>query len=287
MPERDSMQSNSSYDPGLVRDESLVEHLATYGIQRFDDDDYWRWAAEHLGERRAEELDRLREPLIESRASDEDRQALYELIAVEPFASVVHSSKADAIRATGQAVCELLAGRNAVLDVGCGLGYLTTWFAQAEADRSVLGIDRSRATVREATRHVPSSVKDRVRFEVVDIVRSRPAGRFDAVVDAQTLSDLDDPALAIRHVQSVLTDSGIVVSVPAIGTAAGLTRFLASFAAAGLTLSEFAWVAYRDLGERGAYPLLVLDSLRPTFHVDFEAEYNSILATFSRLEQDL
>ena len=80
-----------------------------------------------------------------------------------------------------------------VLDLACGDGAYTRWFAEAGTD--VLAIDLSRAFLEVAQCEIrPEFTPDRVRFVLGDF-RRLPLGddRFDLVWCAQSLYSLPDP----------------------------------------------------------------------------------------------
>ena len=122
---------------------TLAEHLALYGIRHFASEDYWPWAARKLGEEKALKLDELREWVTRPGAKNypEKIKEFYDSASRPEIAPVIHSMKADAIRASGEAVSRKIAGRKNILDLGCGIGCLTTWYAGLEQDRRVTGID--------------------------------------------------------------------------------------------------------------------------------------------------
>ena len=96
--------------------QSLAEHLLLYGIRHFKTDDYWAWAGSSLGEKKARELDGLRDKVTKRCAKKypRDVKAFYDAAACPETASLILSMKADAIRASGEAVAERLAGRKKI-----------------------------------------------------------------------------------------------------------------------------------------------------------------------------
>lgn len=82
-----------------------------------------------------------------------------------------------------------------VLDVGCGNGYLASRLA-ADSGAEVLGVDIVPANVEKARK---LHAHPRARFEVGDILRATPAGRFDVVVMSNVLEHLPDRAALLRR----------------------------------------------------------------------------------------
>ena len=95
---------------------SLTEHLQQFGIRQFPNSAYyWEWAAKRLGRRLAARVNRVRQPLIEERATAEDLLRFYDFTADPRVSGVVHSMKADAIRACGAFCARLLQGAGGYL----------------------------------------------------------------------------------------------------------------------------------------------------------------------------
>lgn len=82
----------------------LVAHLQRFGIRHFSTDEYCLWGGRILGRKRARELERLRQPIVEGRADDKALVRFNDFIADPVVASLVHSMKAGAIIASGLVV---------------------------------------------------------------------------------------------------------------------------------------------------------------------------------------
>ena len=86
------------------------------------------------------------------------------------------------------------------MDVGCGVGILTTWYAACFPDMTFLGVDRSRKSI-EAARQVAQSLHlSNVSFEPCEIPRQAIPGGFETIVSTQALFQSEsDPGLPSRH----------------------------------------------------------------------------------------
>jgi SAM-dependent methyltransferase len=134
-----------------------------------------------------------------------------------------------------------------VLEVACGNGYLAREFARRGA-REVVGVDRSRASIRLARR------RDRLRprgvvFEVGDAGHLRFAdGTFDLVVANMALMDIPNAAGAIREAARVLVPGG---------------RFLFSISHPCFDLDDRSvWSVERGFGSDGLFRNTVWRSVR-------------------------
>jgi SAM-dependent methyltransferase len=83
-----------------------------------------------------------------------------------------------------------------LLDVGCGPGWNTRQIAGERRLTDVLGVDLSEVAVAEARARCPG-----LEFEVHDLQRSAPAGRWDLVHCSLVLHLIPDDRAALRHLR--------------------------------------------------------------------------------------
>lgn len=259
--------------------QDLAAHLERYGIRHFDSDEYWVWGGQVLGPKRGRQLDRLRAPIVEGRADEKAVRRFYDYIADPVVGSVVHSMKTGGIIAAGTAVEAVIKGRRHLLDLGCHIGYLTTWYAAVDPNRFVTGVDISNKAIQESRRWAAQLGISNVRFEVADVRDEVPGEGYDAVIDTQTLGPnvarLGD---ALARIRAVLQPDGLFVSVPALGTAQEASVFLDALREAGFTLRRFEFTRFQDLGAQMAYPVIEADlSGGPGIGVDLEEIYTAML----------
>jgi SAM-dependent methyltransferase len=85
-----------------------------------------------------------------------------------------------------------------VIDIGCGASEYQQWIAEKAAE--VLGVDLRPERVEESR---GNNTRKNVRYELMDVTKSLPAGQFDVAICSHVLEHLDDPvsflkALALR-----------------------------------------------------------------------------------------
>ena len=154
-----------------------------------------------------------------------------------------------------------------LLDLGCNIGHLTTWYAACGAVRTVTGIDFVPQCIASARAlAIPAGAAD--KFVDGDITQALPAGSFDAITDTHTISTLPDAAATLALVRSALQPAGIFVSVLAHATAASTAQFAHALAAAGLHVHKLEFVFGTDLGQTAAHPLLLAAIAQPATRVD-------------------
>lgn len=259
---------------------TLRDHLLKFGIQHFDDKGYWQWRSEMLGPRFGKQLDRLGKPLMRAAPKKADLFAFYDYIARPEIAAVVHSAKADAIRATGEFVDARIAGER-ILDVGCSIGYLTIWYALQHPWAQVFGIDISPSSIQTGKRFATRMGATNLQLVAADARKFVPEEPFDCVIDTQGFIEPRTDAEDLRILISLLRPGGRLICVPALGTELLFDEFLHKLIAAEAAVLSLAWVNFSDLGDSGAFPAMTLarteggagmshDELRASFHLGLQ-----------------
>src|SRR2546429_876793 len=100
-----------------------------------------------------------------------------------------------------------------VLDIGCGVGDVALLAGELVGPTgSVLGVDRSAASIKTAERRVAQARQHaRIRLAVADLDSFVPDETFDAVVGRLVLMYLPDPAATLRRLAGHLPPGGILV----------------------------------------------------------------------------
>jgi SAM-dependent methyltransferase len=96
-----------------------------------------------------------------------------------------------------------------VLDLGCGYGGRTVWYAEHGAPREITGIEISEPMVERCRAFAARRAAEQVRFDVGFAERLEfPDAAFDAVLSYDVLEHVEDPAQALREIARVLTPGG-------------------------------------------------------------------------------
>jgi SAM-dependent methyltransferase len=106
---------------------------------------------------------------------------------------------------------EAIPGDARIVDVGCGTGQMCLYLARA--DRLVIGVDMTRASLQLGAGAAARFGLDRVLFVETDLQRpGLRAGAFDVVFSSGVLHHTPDPRASFAHlVQLARPDGGIII----------------------------------------------------------------------------
>ncbi len=166
--------------------QSLYEHLARWGLKRFTADrDYFAWQKERLS---PGDLNRLAAQVERKRGGERREEiAFYDLVAQPAILPVLYSQRYDYYEALGIRIASRLGGATRVLDFGCGVGILTTFYARLCPDRAFVGIDRSAASITAAREEANELGLTNVRFESLDVDVARLSEPYDLILCTHAL----------------------------------------------------------------------------------------------------
>ena len=175
----------------------IARHLAAWRLRRFpDEDSYYAWQRQSLTGSQLRHLQHVAQTRCEG--GDPDRE-FYDLAASPEVLPVLYSQRYGYYHVLGPAIVEVLAGGKRVLDVGCGVGILTTWYAACFPNVTFLGIDRSLTSIEAARQFAQAVHLENVRFAHCDVPQDEIPGTFDTIVSTQALFQSEsDPGLPSR-----------------------------------------------------------------------------------------
>jgi len=183
---------------------ALVEHLQWWGLRRFESDAaYFQWQRETLGREILEDLHRLVTTKQAPGAPSAAEIAFYDRSADPRVLPVLYSQRYDYYLALAPLVARRISqgqtdGRQ-VLDCGCGIGILTTFWAKLFPSCRFLGLDRSEASLAAARDKAKALGLTNLSFERLDLDRTPVRGTYDLVLATQTLLQSEqDPGMASR-----------------------------------------------------------------------------------------
>ena len=143
---------------------ALEAHLAWWGLRQFtSDESYFQWQRETLS---SEDLTTLHRQVEQKRrGSAVDEIAFYDATAHPNILPVLYSQRYDYCLAIGPRVADRIGEARSILDVGCGVGILTTFYARQHPDKTFVGIDRSPVSIERAQERAQELGLTNVRFD--------------------------------------------------------------------------------------------------------------------------
>jgi SAM-dependent methyltransferase len=180
---------------------ALHAHLAWWGLRRFTSDEaYFQWQRETLSQ--AEIAALLREVERKRRGSSPDEISFYDATAAPNILPVLYSQQYDYYLAIGPRIADRIGKARSIqsiLDVGCGVGILTTFYARQYPDRTFVGIDRSSSSIARAQEQATALGLTNVQFECLDLEQMPLTHTSDLIVATHVLVQAEqDPGVPSR-----------------------------------------------------------------------------------------
>jgi len=181
---------------------ALHDHLTWWGLRRFTSDaEYFAWQRQHLS---TAELNQLNAQVECKRGGNRREEiAFYDLTAQPQILPILYSQRYEYYREIGQRVASRIENANSILDIGCGVGILTTFYARQYPSKQFVGIDRSPASVAVAQEKAKARGLRNIRFDCVDIETQLVSGSFDLIIATHALVQAEqEPGIPSRSWQS-------------------------------------------------------------------------------------
>ncbi len=177
---------------------ALEAHLAWWGLRQFTSDEaYFQWQRDTLS---AEDLTTLHRQVEQKRrGSAADEIAFYDVTAHPNILPVLYSQRYDYYLTIGLRVADRIGVARSILDVGCGVGILTTFYARQYPDKTFVGIDRSSVSIERAQERAQALGLTNVRFDGLDLDRTDSDPSYDLILATHALLQAEqDPGLPSR-----------------------------------------------------------------------------------------
>jgi SAM-dependent methyltransferase len=184
-------------NPNQTEQPGLAAHLAEWGLRHFTSDTaYFAWQRQTVS---PADLNRLHACIARKQASDagpDEETAFYDAAAEPSLIPALYSQRYEYYLAVAPRVAAHIAPARAVLDFGCGIGILTTYFARQYPDVRFVGVDRSSASIDYARRRARDFHLSNIEFHTIDFDREGVAGLYDLVVATHALLQAEqDPGI--------------------------------------------------------------------------------------------
>ena len=178
---------------------ALEAHLAGWGLRQFTSDEtYFQWQRETLS---PAEIAALHRQVEQKRGgSSADEISFYDATAHPNILPVLYSQQYDYYLAIVPRVADRIGEARSILDVGCGVGILTTFYARQYPDKTFVGIDRSPASIVRAQGQAKDLGLTNVQFECLDLDHTAPTRSSDLILATHALVQAEqDPGIPSRN----------------------------------------------------------------------------------------
>ena len=182
--------------------QSLHSHMARWGLKRFTSDaDYFAWQRIELS---STDLNQLRKVVAQKHEGGHlDEVAFYDLSAQPQILPVLYSQRYEYYIEVGSRVAARFGDAAHILDFGCGVGILTTFYAAQYHEKQFVGVDRSLASIAVARERAQGLGLGNLRFECVDVELQPIAGSQDLIVATHSLVQAEqDPGIPSQNWQT-------------------------------------------------------------------------------------
>jgi len=165
----------------------MEQHLQSWGLRLFKNEpDYFQWQRNVLSSTNLSSLQQL----IQYRQDQNNPTAdieFYNLAASSEILPVLYSQRYDFFSKVGVAIAQRFSSARRVLDFGCGVGILTTFWASIFPDIEFVGIDRSSHSISAASEQVSQRRLQNIHFECCQIPHDKMSGMYDCIVSTHAL----------------------------------------------------------------------------------------------------
>jgi len=179
--------------------QSLHSHLAGWGLRQFTSDEtYFQWQRETLS---PAEITALHQRVEQKRSgSSVDEVSFYDAAAHPKILPALYSQQYDYYLAIVPRMADRIGEARSILDVGCGVGILTTFYARQYPDKTFVGIDRSPASIVRAQGQAKDLGLTNVQFECLDLDHTGPTRSSDLILATHALVQAEqDPGIPSRN----------------------------------------------------------------------------------------
>ncbi|MGD9849996.1 MAG: trans-aconitate 2-methyltransferase [Nitrospirales bacterium] len=165
----------------------LEQYLHSWGLREFhDESSYYQWQRTCLSRDQLLTFEDVLKRRTTEGLGDADIE-FYDLLAQPTILPVLYSQRYDYYRKLGPALCPRISEGSRVLDFGCGVGILTTFFAREFPHIEFIGIDRSAQSIFFAEQEARRRHVNNVSYFVRHIPSEPPPGSYNLILSTQAV----------------------------------------------------------------------------------------------------
>ena len=195
----------------------------------------------------------------------------------EILQSLILSERYGSYESSSNFVIENLNGFKTILDIGCSIGYLTTYYALKIPESSFIGIDFSFESVKKANNMKKKLNLNNIDFMVRDMNKMNyPNKYFDCIVDTQSIYYSKDYLKTFNHLRKILSDNGILITIPGIGEKDLIKQYINQIQNAGFSIINFKFIETTNLGEKEYLPTITCSLKKPKENINIDHVINKL-----------
>ena len=262
---------------------SFEKHLNQYGIFKFDNfEELEEYAYSKWDSPTEKEIE-----LLNNRPNPSDSFLDYlnfynNIASSEVLRSTILSEKYGAYEKCAETIISVLNKPKKILDIGCNIGYLTTWYARNFTKSVVHGIDNSLKSIKYANKMANILNVENVHFYTCDFNSMKfPNHSFDVIIDTQSIYYASNPKKAFSSIKDLITNNGVFITIPAIGDLEGIQQYLNNIQQAGFIISSFDFIEFENIGFPEFYPFIIADLNSELIELKVEEKFNKIKSSMS------
>ena len=197
----------------------LRKHLNDFGLKFFNSyDDYYKWQTQYLDNINLS--DNIRNKylnFLDKNQLDKDYKlpvGFYDLIASNrKLSAITHSMKSNDILNNGVSIINELNDNKNTLDIGCNIGYLTSFYSKIFKNSNIIGLDKSKNSILLASEIFNKKKYNNLHF-TYDYNFLKDVS-FDFICDTQCLFSLNKKDLLnlLDIFKSQLVEDGKIISI--------------------------------------------------------------------------
>ena len=268
----------------------LKKHLKNFGLVFFYyKNDYDEWANEKLNnlkinkDEKEKYLSYLRMNSLKSNYYLDVN--FYNLVAKYLDLSVIlHSMKSKDILVSGYSVCESLLDQADILDLGCNVGYLSSFYSKLFSRSKVIGYDKSDNAIKLAKKIYNKSFFKSLSFTCKrSLIKNK---KFDYIIDTQCLSSLNSKELdeTTLDIFDLLKNSGKLITVSSLGNELATHNFIKNFSKNSLYIDSISEVLVYTIYGLKAYTKIVISKDKNNHIVAVRNYFNKLSKKISLLK---
>ena len=242
---------------------TIEKHLNEYSLFKFESfQEIEEYAYSNFPELSEKEIEMLnnREMADSSNSLLNNLKFYNEVASSNALRSIILSEKFGSYVKCSETILNTLKNPKKILDIGCNVGYLTTWYAKNFVDSMIIGIDNSTESINYANKMKNKMQIDNVHFQAMDLNYMKFSRKsFDAIIDTQSIYYSEKRSKVFSLIQKLITDNGLLITAPAIGELEKIELYLSDIRQSDLIIKSFDFIKVKNLGDFSHYPFIVAD----------------------------